>query len=99
MQAAQQAVSAIYQPGIGYRKAGIILTGLAPSDNAPLRLWDTARYEHERELMSRIDTINARHGQDTVRCGIFQSEGRWLARLDQRSNRFTTRWPEVMTIR
>ena len=99
MQAAQQAVSAIYQPGIGYRKAGIILTGLAPSDNAPLRLWDTARYEHERELMSRIDAINARHGQDTVRCGIFQSEGRWLARLDQRSNRFTTRWPEVMTLR
>lgn len=99
MQAAQKLISELYQRGVGYRKAGIILTGLAPSDHGSLRLWEAERYEQERGLMSRIDAINHRHGKDAVRCGLFKSAGRWRSRVDQRSNRFTTSWSEIMEVR
>lgn len=98
MEIAQDLLGRLFRPGGAYRKAGIMLTGLTPSAGAPLRLWETARYEHERQLMARIDALNSRHGQDMVRCGIFPSEGRWMSRVDQRSPRCTTRWDELMVV-
>lgn len=99
MDAAQQVLRQLYQEGIGYRKAGIMLTGLTPSDTLSRRLWNAARYEQQRELMTRIDAINLRHGREAVQCGLFRSTGGWRSRIDQRSNRFTTNWKEIMEVR
>ena len=99
MAAAQQVLCRLYREGIGYRKAGIMLTGLIPSDTASRRLWDAARYERQRELMTRIDKINHRHGKDTIRCGLYKSAGGWRSRTEQRSDRFTTNWKEIMRVK
>lgn len=98
MEAAQQLLASLYRRGYRYKRAGIIFTGLGPSAGAPLRLWDTDKYEHERELMTRVDALNVRHGQDTVRCGLFVSDGKWLSRIGQRSPRYTTKWDEIMIV-
>jgi len=99
MTVAQKLLPKLYQEGIGYRKAGIMLTGLSPADTLSRRLWDAADYEQQRQLMSRIDAINHRHGRDTITCGLFKDSAAWRPRIDQRSNRFTTHWKEIMQVR
>lgn len=99
MEASQKILLQLYREGIGYRKAGIMLTGLSPSDTTSRRLWDAPLYEQQRQLMSRIDAINHRHGKDTITCGIFKKSALWRPRIDQRSNRFTTNWKEIMKVR
>lgn len=99
MAAAQELLPALYREGIGYRKAGIMLAGLSPASTVSRRLWNPEHYERQRELMTRVDAINHRHGRDTIRCGLFRLEGEWQSRTGQRSNRFTTNWKEIMEVR
>ena len=99
MAAAQGLLHKLYREGTGYRKAGIMLTGLSPSETVSRRLWDAERYERQRELMTRIDAINHRHGSEAIRCGLFRSNGGWQSRTEQRSNRFTTNWKEIMWVK
>ncbi|NDD64166.1 MAG: DUF4113 domain-containing protein, partial [Acidobacteria bacterium] len=99
MAAAQEMLPQLYRKGIGYRKAGIMLTGLSPSDRVSRRLWNPEHYERQRELMARVDAINRRHGRDTIRCGLFRLEGEWQSRTGHRSNRFTTSWKEIMEVK
>lgn len=37
-------------------------------------------------------------GRDTVKCGIFPTAGHWKTRFGRRSPRYTTRWPEILTV-
>lgn len=89
----------LYRKGAGYRKAGVILTGLSPAATVSRRLWDATRYEQQRELMTRIDAINHRHGRETIRCGLFSAKARWHSQAGQCSKRFTTKWKEIMEVR
>ena len=99
MQSAQRILPGLYRPGYRYKSAGVILTGLSSMTGTSLRLWDSDKYERERLLMSAIDGLNARHGQDTVRCGLHDNEGKWASRLGLRSPRYTTKWDEIMRVR
>lgn len=98
MATVQGLLPTLYRPGYSYHKAGVLFTGLSDPRTASLRLWEPQRFEHERTLMQQIDALNARHGQDTVRCGLFPAEERWRARLGRRSPRYTTQWKELMRV-
>jgi len=45
-----------------------------------------------------MDTINTQFGRDTVRCGIFEREGKWRTRFGKRSPRSTTQWDEILRV-
>jgi hypothetical protein len=85
----------IYRPGYDYRRAGVTLGGLELADLVSKRLWADEWYERHRRLMAAIDRLNGKYGRDTVRCGIFPTEGQWRTRFAKRSPRYTTRWPEI----
>jgi DNA polymerase V len=85
----------IYKPGYDYRRAGVTLGSLELADLVAKRLWADEWYERQRRLMAAVDQLNGKYGRDTVRCGIFPTDGQWRTRFAKRSPRYTTRWSEI----
>jgi DNA polymerase V len=88
----------IYMPGYGYRRAGVTLGAFELADLVAKRLWEDEWYERQRRLMAAVDRLNGKYGRDTVRCGLFHTEGTWRTRFAKRSPRYTTRWPEICDV-
>ncbi len=88
----------IFVDGLLYKKAGVYLSDLRPADNLPQRLWENDGHERMLSLMSQIDRVNQRFGRETIRCGVFKSDGKWQTKLSHRSPRYTTRWDELLHI-
>jgi len=88
----------IYKPEYDYRRAGVTLGGLELADLVAKRLWEDEWYERQRRLMAAVDRLNGKYGRDTVRCGLFHTEGLWRTRFAKRSPRYTTRWSEICQV-
>lgn len=88
----------IYKPEYDYRRAGVTLGGLELADLVAKRLWEDDWYERQRRLMAAVDRLNGKYGRDTVRCGLFHTEGQWRTRFAKRSPRYTTRWSEICEV-
>ncbi len=88
----------IYRPEYDYRRAGVTLGGLELADLVAKRLWEDEWYERQRRLMAAVDRLNGKYGHDTVRCGLFHTEGPWRTRFAKRSPRYTTRWSEICEV-
>jgi DNA polymerase V len=88
----------IYKPEYDYRRAGVTLGGLELADLVAKRLWEDDWYERQRRLMAAVDRLNGKYGRDTVRCGLFHTEGLWRTRFAKRSPRYTTRWSEICEV-
>ncbi len=50
-------------------------------------------------LMAVVDQINRREGRDTVRIGRVPAAPVWAMRREMLSQRYTTRWDEVIGVR
>ena len=88
----------IYVGGLWYKHAGVYLSHLRPAENLTQRLWENDRHERMRALMLQLDRVNHRYGQETVKWGIFKSDGRWQTKVANRSPRATTRWDELLCV-
>lgn len=98
IQAAKEALSGIYQPGLVYHKAGVLLSHLTPKASRQLPLWGTPMLERSDRLMPVWDQINHDWGQATLRSAAEGVQKRWKMRQSQRSQRFTTHWEELLEV-
>ncbi|MDY4927467.1 MAG: Y-family DNA polymerase [Prevotella sp.] len=91
-QAAWRALDRIFLPGIMYKKAGVVLSGITPKDAICLNLFDEIRNRPERmKLMETIDTINGRYGTKTVTLAATgEKEEKWHCKSCLRSDDFLT---------
>lgn len=90
----------IYRAGYGYKKAGVMLSGLTDARHRQLYIQEAApgKYAGER-LMTALDCVNERFGRDTL---YFASSGRdhaWEMQRRHTSPAFTSRWQELPTAR
>jgi len=91
---------AIFKPGHGYRKAGIVLLGLQPRTAETQRLFSEDLYMRDRELMQAMDRLNAKHGRQTVRFGIpIKRETAWKMSRSYLSPNYTTDVNHVIKVR
>jgi DNA polymerase V len=95
---AQEALSRIYRKGYGYRRAGVLLNGLVPSDQLTHRLFDSETLERFRRVMPVVDMLNRKYGRDTVRLAAARTDGRWKTKAARSSPRYTTRFSEIPTL-
>lgn len=90
----------LFQQGVPYKKAGVILGRIEPADNLQQNLFYS---EEEREnqdvLMSVIDAINSRIGRDAVTVGRVREAGAWKPSLKHVSPRYTTSWSELAVVK
>jgi len=100
LHAAQEALTKIYRPKYGYKKAGVMMLDLTDVNRQQLSLMDTPQTEEERQrsekLMATMDALNEKMGKGTVRLGLPEKNAPWHLRCAHHSPRYTTRWDELL---
>lgn len=96
--AATDALKAIYREGFAYKKAGVILSDIAPKAGVQASMFDTLdRGKHSR-LMEALDRINATQGRRTV---VVASRGFDPIKMDRQhlSRGFTTDPNDIIRVK
>jgi DNA polymerase V len=96
----------VYHPGFGYKKAGVILTGLVPFNEANARLLDEEYCRRMHSLMRVMDKTNRRWGRDTIRFFNEQNEKEirkrttgWYGKSDvNKAGSHTTNFGELCSV-
>lgn len=88
-----------YRSRFRYKKCGILLLDQHPADAVQgslfLRPDQPGRII---QLMQAIDTLNARYGRDRVRYAASGMDRSWKLRAEHLSQRYTTRWGELLSV-
>jgi len=89
----------LFEPGLKYLKAGVVLGGLVPDNSIQADLFSGEGPRDERRLMEIIDNINFSQRNDIIKYAASGLERNWKMRQELRSKRFTTRWDELYEIK
>ncbi len=95
---AVNAVKSIYKTGIKYKRAGVIVTGIVPTDNYQLDLFNKENPKH-KPLMSAIDTINKKYKDYKIKLGNQDLERTWKMRQERLSPRYTTNINDIIVVK
>ncbi|PQJ80698.1 Y-family DNA polymerase [Polaribacter porphyrae] len=96
--AAVTAVETIFQKGVEYKKAGVIISGLVPNDNFQLNLFEHENPKH-KPLMSAIDHLNRKYKADKIKLGNQDLKRTWKMKQERLSPKFTTNINEVLVVK
>ena len=88
----------LFQPGLKYLKAGVILSELVPDNAIQENLFLNEPRHKSNWLMKAIDNINFSHRDDIVKFVASGLNRNWKMRQELRSKRFTTRWNELYEV-
>jgi DNA polymerase V len=80
---------------LSFKKAGVILLELTPTNQQQLALWDTKDRERQQQLMQTLDLINTRFGAGTLRFAVAGLLKPWQMKATRKSPRYTTCWQEL----
>ncbi len=99
VKAAVQGLKTIYRPGYAYKIAGVYFMGLvAEEEGSQLDLFNTPTPAPSRALMKCMDRINGEHGRGTLKLAAEGGTQPWRMRQKHLSQRYTTRWNEVLKV-
>lgn len=110
VKAANGVLNEIFKEGYQYKKAGVIVMGIAPTSPIQLNLFDinAERFEKLKSLDKVIDRINKVNGTETVILAAQQyrqkNEGKAdvfanAIKHDYRSKNPTTRWSDIIRLK
>ena len=94
---AVNAITSIYKKDIKYKKAGVILTGIVPTDNHQLQLFE---HEHPKHLplMRTIDFINKKYDTPKLKLANQDLKSTWKMRQNHLSPQYTTNFKDIITV-
>ena len=95
---AVNAIQKIYKRGIKYKRAGVIVTGLVPTDNHQLHLFENENPKH-KPLMHTIDKLNTKYGDYKLKLGNQDLERTWKMRQERLSPKYTTQLNDIIKIK
>ena len=92
---AVQATRDLFRNGYGYKKAGVIATGIMGQNEMVYSVFeDTDTIEREHRITSALDAINRVYGDGTVRLAV-QGCGRIKTTSSNQSPHYTTLWSDI----
>ncbi|WP_242131138.1 Y-family DNA polymerase [Aestuariivivens marinum] len=97
-QCAIEAVISIYKPGIYYKRAGVIVMGLVPTDNHQLQLFYNENPKH-KPLMRTIDRLNKKYADYKIKLGNQDLKRTWKMRQERLSPRYTTNINDIIKVK
>ncbi len=95
--AAVNVAKAMFKKGIKYKRAGVIVTGLVPTDNHQLNLFVHENPKH-KHLMSAIDFINTKFKADKIKLGNQDLKRTWKMRQERLSPKYTTNINDILIV-
>jgi DNA polymerase V len=99
---AELALASIYREGFEYKKAGVIVSCLAPASSSEREIAlfteeDTAGNDREKRLMEAMESINRRYGPAAVRIAA-ENDDAWKPNQAMKSAQYTTAWSDILTL-
>jgi len=94
---AVKAVDSIFKKGIKYKRAGVIVSGLVPTDNYQLHLFQKENPKH-KPLMRAMDKLNTKYGGYKIKLGNQDLKRTWKMRQERLSPRYTTTIKEIIKV-
>ena len=62
-------------------------------------MFDDKRFQKQHNLIKTIDDLNQKFGKYTVRFGNVKTEGNWKMKQTRKSQSYTTKWNELLTVK
>ena len=94
---AVKAITSIYKKGIHYKKAGVILTGIVPTYNRQMQLFNHEDARHQ-PLMSAMDHINKKYAAPKLKLANQDLARTWKMRQAHLSPQYTTNLNDIITV-
>lgn len=92
---AVKAARELFRSGYGYKKAGVIATGvMAECEATPSLFDDPQALEQEQKITAALSAINTTFGDGTVRLAV-QGSGHIKTTCQKQSPHYTTRWTDL----
>jgi len=95
---AVKAIESIFKKGIYYKKAGVILTGIVPSYNRQLQIFDHEDFRH-KPLMSTIDRLNNKYSTKKLKLANQDLKRTWKMRQAHLSPQYTTSLKDIIKVK
>lgn len=95
---AHKGLDRIFVEGYRYKKAGLTLLELLPTDGLQRSLLDATDHDRSKRLMSAIDWVNRRMGRGTLRIAATGLKQAWMTRAERCSPRYTTSLRDVVSV-
>ncbi|MDO6812742.1 Y-family DNA polymerase [Tenacibaculum soleae] len=95
---AVEAVRTIFKKGIKYKRAGVIVTGLVPSDNYQINMFEKENPKH-KPLMLAIDKLNKTFKSDKVKLASQDLQRTWKMRQERLSPKYTTNINDIISVK
>ena len=95
---AVKAVMSIFKQGIKYKRAGVIVTGLVPTDSFQMNLFENENPKH-KSLMQSMDKLNSKYGDYKIKLGSQDLKRTWKMRQERLSPRYTTNINDIITVK
>ena len=98
VRAAHAALDLLWKPGFLYKKAGVTFLDLVPAGRIQGALFDRPDDARSQARMRALDGLNARFGRGTVTIGTAGQRHGWQLRAQQKSQRYSTCWSELLQV-
>jgi DNA polymerase V len=99
IKAAMTLVENMWQEGLQYKKAGVMLDGIVPSGTIQYNLFEEAPFKYHPDSMKVLDSINKKMGRDTIHFAATGIQKNWKMRSGYRSPQYTTKWEELLQVK
>ncbi|WP_298497421.1 Y-family DNA polymerase [uncultured Algibacter sp.] len=97
-QQAVWAVKQIFKKGIKYKRAGVIVMGLVPTNNYQLQMFDHENPKH-KPLMKAIDGLNSKYANNKIKLASQDLKRTWKMRQERLSPRYTTNINDIIVVK
>lgn len=95
----RSALEKIYQEGIAFKRAGVIVSDLVQETDVVPDLFDTKDREKQKRLSKAIDQITKKNGDGIIKVAT-QGDGKnWVSKRQFTSRRFTTNLNEIIEVK
>lgn len=99
VEAALLGLKQIYQSGLLYKKAGVIVSGISSDAAIQGNLFYQEDNDKQNSISQVSDFLNDRYGRGTVRLAIQGSGREWKLKQEKLSPGFTSKWNEILDVK
>lgn len=91
-------VERLFKKGVKYKRAGVIVTGLVPTDAQQLNIFESENPKHQ-SLMKVMDGINDKYGDYKLKLGNQDLERTWKMKQERLSKGYTTNFNDILQVK
>jgi DNA polymerase V len=88
----------IFQKGLLYKKAGVIVSGISTHSAIQGNLFENFDTDKLNAVSQVTDYLNARYGKKTVSIAVMGSSKEWKLKQEKLSPGYTTRWEDILDV-